>query len=57
MRTVRFNLSLALSIILIVGTLSLFGLVPLPLGVVAHEGGTVFVCLVGLRLLRHPVRA
>lgn len=57
MRTVRFNLSFALSIILVVGTLSLFGLVPLPLGVVAHEGGTVFVCLVGLRLLRHPVRA
>jgi len=25
--------------------------IPLPLGVVAHEGGTVLVCLNGLRLL------
>ena len=55
--TVRFNLSFALGIIAIAGTLSLFGLVPLPLAVIAHEGGTVFVCLVGLRLLAHPVRA
>jgi Zn2+/Cd2+-exporting ATPase len=35
---------------------SLFGVVPLPLGVIAHEGGTVFVCLMGLRLLAHQVR-
>lgn len=57
MRTVRFNLSFALGVIGIVGTVSLFGKVPLPLGVIAHEGGTVFVCLVGLRLLAHRVRA
>lgn len=57
MRTVRFNLTFALSIIVVVGTLSLFGYVPLPMGVVAHEGGTVFVCLMGLRLLGHRVRA
>ncbi|WP_036218349.1 heavy metal translocating P-type ATPase [Calidithermus chliarophilus] len=57
MRTVRFNLGFALGVIVVVGTLSLFGFVPLPLGVVAHEGGTVFVCLVGLRLLGHPVRS
>jgi Zn2+/Cd2+-exporting ATPase len=50
-KTVRFNLALALSVIVVVGSLSLFGLVPLPLAVVAHEGGTVLVCLVGLRLL------
>ena len=55
--TVRFNLSVALGIIAVAGTLSLFGLVPLPLAVIAHEGGTVFVCLVGLRLLAHPVTA
>ena len=55
--TVKFNLSFALGVIGIVGTLSLFGYVPLPLAVIAHEGGTVFVCLVGLRLLAHPVRA
>jgi Zn2+/Cd2+-exporting ATPase len=55
--TVRFNLSFALGVIGVVGTLSLFGFVPLPLAVIAHEGGTVFVCLVGLRLLAHPVTA
>src|SRR5688572_13194403 len=49
--TIRFNLAFAMGVILIVGTLSLFGLVPLPLGVVAHEGGTIFVVIVGLRLL------
>jgi Zn2+/Cd2+-exporting ATPase len=54
-RTVKFNLGFALGVIGIVGTLALFGYVPLPLAVIAHEGGTVFVCLVGLRLLAHPV--
>jgi Zn2+/Cd2+-exporting ATPase len=53
--TVKFNLSFALGVIGIVGVLALFGYVPLPLAVIAHEGGTVFVCLVGLRLLAHPV--
>jgi Cd2+/Zn2+-exporting ATPase len=51
--TIRFNLAFAMSVIVIIGTLSLFGLVPLPLGVVAHEGGTIFVVVVGLRLLAH----
>jgi Zn2+/Cd2+-exporting ATPase len=55
--TVKFNLCFALGVIGIVGTLSLFGYVPLPLAVIAHEGGTVFVCLIGLRLLAHPARA
>jgi Cd2+/Zn2+-exporting ATPase len=54
--TVRFNLTLALSVIAVVGTVSLFGFVPLPLAVIAHEGGTVLVCLIGVRLLAHPVR-
>ena len=49
--TIRFNLTFAMGVILVVGTLSLFGLIPLPLGVVAHEGGTIFVVTVGLRLL------
>jgi Zn2+/Cd2+-exporting ATPase len=53
--TVKFNLYFALSIIAVAGTLSVFGVVPLPLAVIAHEGGTVFVCLMGLRLLGHPV--
>ena len=52
-RTVRFNLLFAFGIILIVAPLAIMGRVPLPLGVVAHEGGTVFVVFMGLRLLRH----
>jgi len=51
--TIRFNLAFAMGVIVIVGTLSLFGRIPLPLGVVAHEGGTIFVVTVGLRLLAH----
>jgi Cd2+/Zn2+-exporting ATPase len=49
--TIRFNLTFAMGVIVIVGALALFGAVPLPLGVVAHEGGTIFVVTVGLRLL------
>ncbi|RMH54862.1 MAG: cation-translocating P-type ATPase, partial [Deinococcus-Thermus bacterium] len=55
-RTVYFNLAFALSVIGVVGAFALAGKVPLPLGVVAHEGGTVFVVLVGLRLLAHRVQ-
>jgi len=54
-RTVYFNLSFALGVIVVVGVFALGGKVPLPMGVVAHEGGTVFVVLVGLRLLAHRV--
>ncbi len=53
--TVYFNLSFALGVIVVVGAFALAGKVPLPMGVVAHEGGTVFVVLVGLRLLFHRV--
>lgn len=52
-RTVRFNLMFAFGIILLVAPLAIMGKVPLPLGVIAHEGGTVFVVFMGLRLLRH----
>lgn len=55
-RTIRFNLTFALGIIVVVGLLALAGRVPLPAGVVAHEGGTIFVVLVGLRLLGYRVR-
>lgn len=55
-RTIRFNLTFALGIIVVVGILALLGRVPLPAGVVAHEGGTIFVVLVGLRLLGYRVR-
>ncbi|HWG85988.1 MAG TPA: heavy metal translocating P-type ATPase [Deinococcales bacterium] len=52
-RTVRLNLTFALGIIVVVGAFALAGRVPLPLGVIAHEGGTVLVVLNGLRLLGH----
>lgn len=46
------NVTLALSAIVIASTLALFGIVPLWLAVVLHEGGTVIVGLNSLRLLR-----
>lgn len=52
-RTVITNLVFAFGVILIVAPLAVAGKVPLPLGVIAHEGGTVFVVFMGLRLLRH----
>ncbi len=52
-RTVITNLIFAFGVILIVAPLAIAGKVPLPLGVVAHEGGTVFVVFMGLRLLTH----
>ncbi|WP_205747026.1 cation-translocating P-type ATPase [Deinococcus sp. KSM4-11] len=52
-RTVITNLAFAFGIILIVAPLAVAGKVPLPLGVVAHEGGTVFVVFMGLRLLTY----
>ncbi|MFU8847138.1 MAG: heavy metal translocating P-type ATPase [Opitutales bacterium] len=50
-RVVTQNLSFALGVILVLATVALFGHMPLPLGVVGHEGSTVLVCLNGLRLL------
>ncbi|WP_291426442.1 cation-translocating P-type ATPase [Deinococcus sp.] len=54
-RTVLSNLAFAFGVILIVAPLAVAGKVPLPLGVIAHEGGTVFVVFMGLRLLRHKL--
>lgn len=51
-RTVALNLCFAFGIVLIVAPLAVAGRVPLPLGVLAHEGGTVLVVFMGLRLLR-----
>lgn len=50
-RTVLLNLAFAFAVILIIAPLAAAGQVPLPLGVFAHEGGTVFVVFMGLRLL------
>jgi Cd2+/Zn2+-exporting ATPase len=50
-RVVVQNLSFALAVILVLVSFALFGHMPLPLGVIGHEGSTVLVCLNGLRLL------
>jgi len=57
---IRQNLALSLITIIVMIASSLLGLVPLALGVVAHEGSTVIVCLNSLRLLfwkPNPLRA
>ena len=51
-RVVRQNLVFAGSVILTLAILTLFNKVPLPLGVVGHEGSTIIVTMNGLRLLR-----
>jgi Cd2+/Zn2+-exporting ATPase len=53
-RIVTQNLVFAGSVILVLSVLAIAGVVPLPLGVVGHEGSTVIVTLNGLRLLRPP---
>ncbi|MFA5504888.1 MAG: heavy metal translocating P-type ATPase [Vulcanimicrobiota bacterium] len=52
-RIVIANLTFSLSVIVVLVGISLFGALPLPLGVLGHEGSTVLVCLNGLRLLFH----
>jgi len=48
---IRQNLIISLGTVLVMVGASLFGIVPLTLGVVAHEGSTLLVCLNSLRLL------
>ncbi len=50
-RTIRVNLTFALSVIAVLAISTLLVGIPLPLGVVGHEGSTVIVVLNGLRLL------
>ncbi len=51
-RTIRVNITFALSVIAVLIASTLLVGIPLPLGVVGHEGSTVIVVLNGLRLLR-----
>jgi cation-transporting P-type ATPase J len=51
-RVVTANLVIAAAIIASLATWDLAGHLPLPLGVLGHEGSTVIVGLNGLRLLR-----
>jgi Cd2+/Zn2+-exporting ATPase len=48
---IRQNLILSLGSVALMAIASLFGIVPLTLGVLTHEGSTVLVCLNSLRLL------
>lgn len=48
---IKQNLIFAVSIMLVMVVVTLFGNLPLPLGVIGHEGGTLLVVLNGLRLL------
>lgn len=50
-RIIKQNIALSLGSVLIMAVASLFGIVPLTLGVLTHEGSTVIVCLNSLRLL------
>jgi Cd2+/Zn2+-exporting ATPase len=51
-RVVYQNLTFAMSVILVLMVSALGFKMPLPIGVIGHEGSTVLVCLNGLRLLR-----
>ncbi len=51
-RTIRVNITFARSVIAVLIASTLLVGIPLPLGVVGHEGSTVIVVLNGLRLLR-----
>ncbi len=48
---IRQNLTISLGVVVVMVIATVFGSVPLSLGVAAHEGSTVVVCLNSLRLL------
>ena len=56
LRVVYQNLVFALAVIAVLIVSALGFALPLPLGVVGHEGSTVLVCLNGLRLLRFQAK-
>jgi Zn2+/Cd2+-exporting ATPase len=51
-RVIRQNLAFALGIMAVMVVATFAGRLPLPLGVIGHEGGTLLVVANGLRLLR-----
>jgi len=51
-RTITQNLAFSLAVIVVLVSLALTIGIPLPVGVVGHEGSTIIVVLNGLRLLR-----
>lgn len=50
-KTIRLNITISLSVIVVLILSTLIVGMPLPLGVVGHEGSTIVVVLIGLRLL------
>ncbi|MCF3649514.1 heavy metal translocating P-type ATPase [Synoicihabitans lomoniglobus] len=50
-RVIKQNLAISLGVVVVMAIASVAGVVPLGLGVAAHEGSTVLVCLNSLRLL------
>ncbi len=54
---IRQNLAFALGIMVLMVIITLFSHLPLPLGVIGHEGGTILVVANGLRLLGFTPRA
>ena len=50
-RIIKQNLIISLGTVILMAGAALFGLIPLTIGVLAHEGSTVVVCLNSLRLL------
>jgi Zn2+/Cd2+-exporting ATPase len=52
-RVIHQNLAFAVGVIILLVISAPGFALPLPLGVVAHEGSTVLVCLNGLRLLAY----
>lgn len=48
---IKQNLSFAIGILILMVIITVFFYLPLPLGVIGHEGGTLLVVLNGLRLL------
>lgn len=48
---IKQNIAISLGAVIVMAISALFGIVPLTLGVLAHEGSTVVVCLNSLRLL------
>ena len=50
-RIIKQNLALALGLMVVMVVVTIFWYLPLPLGVIGHEGGTLLVVANGLRLL------
>jgi len=48
---IRQNLVISLGVVVLMAVAAIFGIIPLAVGVAAHEGSTVVVCLNSLRLL------